>query len=204
MDFKDIVKNGYNQTAKEYLDARTIDSEDVCVLADFVELLSPNTIGLDAGCGAGIPITRKLAEEFDVTGVEFSERQIELAKQNVPNAKFFCADLTDRHFPENYFNGICSHYVIIHIPREEHRVLLSKFHCMLNTGGIALLWLGAQHPIDDIDDNHLGTKMYGRHFDSMTYIDILKEIGFHLTWSKFVKDETCEGSGHLFVLAQKK
>jgi len=204
MDFKDIVKNGYNQIANQYLAARTTDSEDVRLLADFIDLLSPDAKVLDAGCGAGIPITRKLAEQFDVTGVDFSAAQIKLAKQNVPNAKFLCEDLTQLHYPENYFDGISSYYAIIHIPREEHRALLSKFHFMLNTSGVALLCLGTQHLIDDIDDNYLGAKMYWSHFDSKTYIDMLKETGFHIIWSKFVKDETCEGSGHLFVLAQKK
>jgi len=204
MDFKAIVKNGYNKIANDYLAARTIDSEDVRLLADFIDLLSPDAKVLDAGCGAGIPITRKLAEQFDVTGVDFSSTQIELAKQNVPNAKFLCEDLIELHFPENFFDGICSYYAIIHVPREEHRALLSKFHFMLNTSGVALLCLGAQHLIDDIDDNFLGAKMYWSHFDSQTYIDMLKKIGFHIIWSKYVKDETCEGSGHLFVLAQKK
>jgi len=46
--------------------------------------------------------------------------------------------------------------------------------------------------------------MYWSHFDSVTYRRMLKEIGFSLIWSKHVKDATCEGAGHLFVLAHKK
>jgi hypothetical protein len=46
---------------------------------------------LDVGCGAGIPLTRMLAETFDVTGVDISTRQIELARRNVPNARFITA-----------------------------------------------------------------------------------------------------------------
>jgi len=204
MDFKNIVKNGYNQIADQYLATRTTDSEDVRLLGDFMDLLSPNSKVLDAGCGAGIPISKMLAEHFDVTGVDISEAQIERARKNVPIANFMCEDLTKLYFPEGTFDGICSYYAIIHIPRAEHESLLMNFNLMLKTGGVALLCLGAENIVDDLDDNYLGVQMYWSHFDSETYINMLKEIGFIIIWSKFVKDSTCEGAGHLFVLAQKK
>ena len=201
MDFKETVKAGYNQIANQYLSTRTADSEDVRLLGDFIELLSPSAKVLDAGCGAGVPISGLLAERFDVTGVDFSEAQIELAKQNVPNAKFLCEDMTRLKFLANTFDGICSYYAIIHIPREEHHLLLLNFYHMLKTGGVALLCLGAENLIDDIDENYLGARMYWSHYDSKTYLRLLKESGFIVIWSKYIKDGS---SGHLFVLAQKK
>jgi cyclopropane fatty-acyl-phospholipid synthase-like methyltransferase len=204
MDFKETVKAGYNQIADRYLAERTIDSDDVHLLGDFIELLAPHAKVLDAGCGAGIPISSSLAEFFDVTGVDFSEEQVKLAKQHVPNAQFICQDMTQLHLPANFFDGICSYYAIIHIPREEHKPLLTNFHWMLKTGGVVLLCLGAENLIDDIEEDYLGTRMYWSHYDSATYIKMLKEIGFSIIWAKYVKDSTCEGAGHLFVLAQKK
>ena len=204
MKFKDIVRTGYNKIADRYLAERTADSEDVRLLSDFIELLAHGAKVLDAGCGAGIPISRLLAELFDVTGVDFSEAQIELARKNVPNAKFICEDMTKLNFPEDSFDGICSYYAIIHIPREEHLALLANFQRTLMPGGVALLCLGAQHLIDDIDEDYLGTRMYWSHYDSGTYIEMLKGCGFSIIWAKYVKDETCEGAGHLFVLVQKK
>ena len=204
MDYKQIVKAGYNQIAERYLAERTADSEDVRLLDDFIELLSPHAKVLDAGCGAGFPISSSLADLFDLTGVDFSEAQIELAKQNVPNAEFLCEDMTKLNFPEDTFDGICSYYAIIHIPREEHQPLLANFHRMLSTGGIALLCLGAENLVDDIDENYLGTRMYWSHYDTKTYLGMLRDCGFALIWAKHVKDRSCEGARHLFVLAQKK
>lgn len=203
MDFKKTVKEGYNAIADRYLAERTRDSEDVRLLDDLIERLPANAKVLDAGCGAGIPISQMLSEHFDVTGVDFSEAQIELAKKNVPKAKFICRDMTRLDFPENTFDGICSYYAIIHIPREEHQPLLANFYRMLKSGGIALLCLGAEHLIDDIDENYLGARMYWSHYDTATYLKMLKDCGFSVIWSKQVADESCEGSGHLFVLAQK-
>jgi len=204
MDYKETVKAGYNNIAVRYLAERTVDSEDVRLLDDFIELLAPHAKVLDAGCGAGVPISRSLTEHFDVTGVDFSETQIDLAKKNVSNAKFLCDDMTRLKFREGTFDGICSYYAIIHIPREEHQLLLLNFYHMLKTGGVALLCLGAENLVNDIDENYLGARMYWSHYDSDTYIKMLNECGFSIMWSRYVKDSTCEGAGHLFVLAQKK
>jgi ubiquinone/menaquinone biosynthesis C-methylase UbiE len=203
MDYKKTVRDGYNAIAHRYLADRTRDSEDVRLLDDFTERLPANAQVLDAGCGAGIPISQLLCERFEVTGVDFSEAQIELAKKNVPGANFLCEDMTKLSFPDNTFDGITSYYAIIHIPREEHQGLLANFHRMLTPDGWALLCLGAEHLIDDIDEDYLGTKMYWSHYDSQTYLQMMEQIGFKIVWSKIVADETCEGAGHLFLLVQK-
>jgi ubiquinone/menaquinone biosynthesis C-methylase UbiE len=203
MDFKKTVREGYNTIASRYLAERTRDSEDVRLLDDFIGRLPADAKVLDAGCGAGIPISQRLSEHFQVTGVDFSEAQIELARKNVPHAEFLCDDMTKLNFPENTFDGITSYYAIIHIPREEHQSLLANFHRMLKPGGFALLCLGAENLVDDIDENYLGTRMYWSHYDTETYLQILAECDFSIIWSKRVADGTCEGAGHLFVFAQK-
>ena len=184
MDFKTTVKEGYNAIADRYLAGRTRDSEDVRLLDDFIARLPANAKVLDADCGAGIPISQMLSEHFDVTSVDFSEAQIELAKKHVPKARSICQDMTWLDFPDNSFDGICSYYAIIHIPREEHRPLLINFHRMLKPGGFALLCLGAENLIDDIDENYLGTRMYWSHYDTETYLKMLKACGFPVIWSK--------------------
>ena len=203
MDFKKTVREGYNAMADGYLAERKRDSEDVRLLDEFIERLPANADVLDAGCGAGIPITLKLSEHFNVTGVDFSEAQIELAKRNVPHTKFLCEDLTNLDFPANTFGGITSYYAIIHIPREEHQALLANFHRILKPGGLALLCLGADHLIDDLEEDFYGARMYWSHYDRDTYLRMLTELGFQIIWSRLVAEEGCEGAKHLFVLAQK-
>ena len=204
MDHKQTVKSGYNKIADCYLAERDRDAENVHLLHDFIELLTPKSKVLDAGCGAGIPITKMLAEHFDVIGVDFSEAQIEPAKKNVPNAHFFCQDMTELDFPDESLDGICSYYAIIHIPREEHEALFANFHRMLMTGGVALLCLGIKDVMGYIEEDFLGTRMYWSHYNSDTYIKMLKKCGFTIVWAKHIPDVTCKGGKHLFVLAQKE
>jgi SAM-dependent methyltransferase len=203
MDFKKTVKDGYNAIADRYLVERRRDSQDVRLLDDFMARLPITAKVLDAGCGAGVPISQRLSERFQVTGVDFSEAQIELARKNVPYATFLCEDMTNVDFPENTFDGITSYYAIIHIPREEHQGLLANFYRILKPGGIALLCLGAEHLIDDLDEDFFGTRMYWSHYDTETYLKMLSGCGFSILWSRRVADESCEGAGHLFALVQK-
>lgn len=203
MDFKNLVKTGYNNIAGEYLAGRRRDSKDIRLLDDLMARLPEYAQVLDVGCGAGIPVTQILSERFEVTGVDFSEAQVRLAERNVPGARFLCGDITMLDFPGSTYDAICSYYAIIHIPRQEHQALLANFHRMLRPSGFALLCLGAENLVADIDENFFGARMYWSHFDADTYLAILNEIGFLLIWSKIVADETCQGGSHLFVLVQK-
>jgi SAM-dependent methyltransferase len=202
MEHKKTVRDGYNAIATQYLEARTKKSADMLLLDDIVQKLPAKAHVLDAGCGAGVPVAKILSERFDVTGVDFSETQIELAKENVPGATFICQDMTKLEFPANSFDGICSFYAIIHVPRKEHRALLRNFYYMLKPEGLALLCLGAEDLLDDIEDDFHGHRMYWSHYDAATYQSMLKEIGFSILFAKIVPDETYDGQ-HLFVLVQK-
>ena len=203
MDGKAIVKTGYNAIAARYLAERAADSPDVQLLDELSRRLPDGARVLDAGCGAGVPVTRLLSQHFDVTGVDFSEAQIELARRLVPQARFLCADLTELALPDGSFDAICSYYAIIHIPREMHRALLRNFQRMLKPSGLALLCLGAGDLPDDVEEDYFGARMYWSHYDGATYLHMLTECSFDLIWSRTVEDFGSPGAGHLFVLAQK-
>ncbi|MBU7009320.1 MAG: class I SAM-dependent methyltransferase [Theionarchaea archaeon] len=203
MNGKKIVKEGYNTIAPDYLKIRHQNSADVQLLHDLVQRLPRRAKVLDAGCGAGVPITKFLSQFFEVTGVDFAEAQIELARTLVPEAHFLCQDITELNFPECSFDAICSYYTLIHIPREEHQSVLLNFRRMLTPKGLLLLCMGADDIEDDIAD-YWGVPMYWSHYDADTNIEMIKECGFSIFWSKIVEDSTDPESSHLFVLGQNK
>jgi SAM-dependent methyltransferase len=203
MDEKRTVRAGYNAIAAKYLATRTEDSEDVQLLQELVRRLPKGAEVLDAGCGAGVPVARYLSQFFDVTGVDFAEEQIRLARQLVPGAHFLCQDVTELTLADSRFDAICSYYAIIHIPRQEHRALVLNFHRMLKPCGFVLLCLGADDLEKDIEEDYLGARMYWSHYDAETNLNMVKECGFDVIWSRVVADATSPGGAHLFVLAQK-
>ncbi len=202
MDEKKVVKDGYDAMADAYLATRREDSENVLLLQDFIRRLPEGAQVLDAGCGAGVPVTRLLSGHFDVTGVDCSEAQIARARRLVPNARFICQDMTRMDFPDAAFDGVVSYYAIIHIPRDEHLALLRNLHRMLKPGGLALLCLGAEDLPVATEDDFLGVPMYWSHYDAEANLRLLWECGFTVIWARRVGDTLGDDAEHLFVLAQ--
>ncbi len=132
--------------------ARTADSEDVQLLNLLVNRLPKRVMVLDAGCGSGYPVAQFLARFFQVTGVDFAEEQVRLAKGTVQDVALVCADLSNLPFNNDTFDALCSYYAIIHVPRNEHSKLLKDFHRTLKPGGLALLCMGAGDLPEDVDD----------------------------------------------------
>jgi SAM-dependent methyltransferase len=204
LDHKKLVQAGYNAIAAEYLTTRKETSEDVLLLQELISRLPRGAKVLDAGCGAGVPVTKILSQLFDVTGVDFAQAQIEMARQLVPDATFICQDIVSLDLPNGSFDALCSYYAIIHIPRQEHLKLLQNFYRLLKLGGLALLCVGANDIEQEIEENYHGSPMYWSHFDAVTNLRLIAEAGFEIILSKAVTDSTCPTSQHLFVLAGKK
>ena len=81
-DFKRIVAEAYDTIAERYLEwrARQPRQEELVHWLDILHShIPPAARVLDIGCGAGGPLTRTLSETYDVTCVDISGRQLELA-----------------------------------------------------------------------------------------------------------------------------
>ncbi|HZD09923.1 MAG TPA: class I SAM-dependent methyltransferase [Candidatus Binatia bacterium] len=202
-DHKRLVRAGYNVIAPDYLAARTTGSADVNLLERFMAMLAPGALVLDAGCGAGVPVTRLLQQRFRVIGVDFAETQLRLAKRLVPQADYICQDLTALGFARNSFDALCSYYAIIHVPREEHEALFRRIYGLLKPGGLALLCLGAQDLPSGFEDDYFGSRMHWSHFDARTNREMLEAAGLQIVWSELVPDSHPSGGKHLFTLTQK-
>ncbi|MHA1931020.1 MAG: class I SAM-dependent methyltransferase [Promethearchaeota archaeon] len=208
MEKKEIVRTGYNRSAERLQEIFGLDkkgSDKLNLLVNFTSKLPLGAQILDAGCGNGA-YSRYLSDKFTVIGVDISERQIELARQNAPKASFICKDMTKLTFSDEYFDGILAFYSIIHIPRDEHYDLLCNFFRMLKMNGVVLLIFHINDDPESYENNFLskGVKMYWSGFDKKTNLNMLKQIGFRIIWSKSVKESPKWGdSSHLFVFAEK-
>ncbi|GAG00263.1 unnamed protein product, partial [marine sediment metagenome] len=164
MEKKEIVRKGYNKVAKRIQEITGLEkegSEELDLLANFTSRIPLAGQVLDAGCGNGA-YSRYLSDKFKVIGVDISEKQIELARQNAPKAEFICEDMTKIDFPDESFDGILSYYAIIHIPREEHYDLLSNFYRMLKVKGVILITFHINDDPESYEKDFFdeGTMMY--------------------------------------------
>ena len=199
MDPSAQVRAAYNRIAEAYLASRSRESLDVALLDDLLERLPPGARILDAGCGTGVPIAQRLAARATVVGVDFADSQLELARRQVPEGRWVCADLVALPFAAASFDAVCSYYAIIHVPRERHADVLRGCARVLRAGGLALLCLGAGDLPAWTEPYH-GEPMYWSHYDAPTSLALVNRAGLEVVWHRWV----AEGSaGHLFVLARR-
>jgi SAM-dependent methyltransferase len=139
-----LVADGYDAIGETYAEWRERGSGDPRREweEELVSRLADRARILELGCGGGSPETRRLAERFDVTGVDISPKQIERARAAIPNATFICGDFTDLELPAASFDAVASFYVFNHVPRELLAPLLSTIRTWLVPGGWLLTAFG--------------------------------------------------------------
>jgi ubiquinone/menaquinone biosynthesis C-methylase UbiE len=78
---------------------------------------------LDVACGTGF-LTRHLRGE--VTGVDASERMLEVARHQAPNARFFHGDALALPFGDGEFERVFSSYFYCHLEEPERARFLTE------------------------------------------------------------------------------
>jgi cyclopropane fatty-acyl-phospholipid synthase-like methyltransferase len=143
-----------------------------------LELIPVGSRVLELGCGAGVPLTVALAEGRDVTGVDISRTQIEMARRNVPSATFLNADMTAVSFPPESFDAVVAFYSLTHVPRDDVAPLLGRIRGWLRPGGVVVLTMGADDDPGGIEEDWLGVDMYFSHFNARKNRRLVAEAGF--------------------------
>jgi ubiquinone/menaquinone biosynthesis C-methylase UbiE len=182
-DPKRVVEAGYDRMADGYLSTKQEDDPEVAAaLEQMARLLTEGAAVLDLGCGAGIPATLWFAEHgYAVTGVDISARQLELAKERVPNATFIKADMTALDFPPGTFDAVTAFYSIIHVPREEQQALIGNIARWLKPGGVLMAtWPMAEWEGQEDNWEGWGATMWWSHFGREDYLRMLGEAGLHI------------------------
>ena len=197
-NMRNLVKDAYNLCANDYSMNRDIFKNQK-YLDELNKYLKVNSQILDIGCGAGIPIDDYLISKGHILiGVDISEKQIELAKVNVPRATYLVNDMSEMNFPNNSFDAIVSFYAIFHIPKEEHLELFKKIYNFLKDDGLFLTTLGYEE-WEGSEEFH-GVTMHWSHYGKDKNLELVKKAGFEI-----IKAEV-DGSGgeHHFVVLAKK
>ena len=199
MKKEEIVRKGYDEIALKFKEFRNI-FDNLQELEHLATLLPEKAKVLDVGCGIGIPVARFFVDYgFSVTGIDISERMVELAKQNVPKVEFFQYDMNELVFPDNAFHCITAVYSLFHVPREKHFSILKNFHRMLKQEGILFFCVG--HLGGDDTDEFLGEEMFWSNYPPERTLSLVKEAEFEILF-----DEVLDRGDELqyWVFARKK
>ena len=157
---------------------------------------------LDLGCGCGVPVARRLAPTYAVTGIDLSPVQIARARELVPRAIFVCADMATLRFPDESFSAITCFYALIHLPLAEQPILLGDIRRWLLPGGLffATVGHGAWTGLEKDWLGVAGGDMWWSHADAGTYRRWFAEAGLRVELESFVPEGD---GGHTLLLATR-
>ena len=200
-DQRRMVKEGYERIARLYHLDRRADrwGRGQEELSEFISHLPMSGRVLDAGCGVGEPVLKTLAEKgFEVVGVDLSLAMLVLSQWIVPEADLIQADLIQLGFRRECFHGIVSAFTIIHIPREYHKDVYEQMYSLLKPGGLMLVSTGSTS-WEGVEDWY-GVPMSWSHYDSNTSLELIKNMGFKIIFSKAI---VSGDEKHFWILAKK-
>ncbi|MDU8926361.1 class I SAM-dependent methyltransferase [Alisedimentitalea sp. MJ-SS2] len=164
----------------------------------FAAILPDGGRVLDLGCGSGRPMAdHLLGLGFDLTGVDFAGRMIDLARERFPDARWIEADMREFDLEER-FDGVLGWNSFFHLTATEQRQVLPRMAAHLVDGGALLLSVGPS--AGEAWGQVAGQPVYHASLSIEEYEAILNRFGMQSV--DFVPEDP-ECNGHSVLLAQK-
>jgi SAM-dependent methyltransferase len=153
----DAVRQSFDAMAEAY--ARAFADElsrkpfDRARLDELAAATRPDGRVLDLGTGAGGQIGRYLADQgFNVTGVDFSDRSIEIARRLNPGMTFEVADIRSLPFADDSIAAISAFYCLIYGTDDDVLAALRECRRVLEPGGRLLASVHGGEGVQHFDD----------------------------------------------------
>lgn len=162
----------------------------------FISLLPPRAQILDVGCGPGRDADYFTVKGFRVTGVDFSEKLLEIARRRAPQAAFYKQDIRSLRFPQLSFDGIWACASLLHLKRHEVSRVVRKFFQLLLSGGILFVMVKKGRGEADIAEelsSHLSRHF--TYFQEDELLDLVKDAGFEIV-EQYTYNEKDHRSDH--------
>lgn len=159
----------------------------------FVSFLKPGASVFDVGCGGGIDSKYLIEKGLSVTGVDFSEKMIEIAKRDVPRGKFFVMDMRNIDSFSERFDGLYAKASILHLSKKEVPDFMLKMKERLNPGGFIYVAVKGANPGQEeeqikVEDDY--GYPYERFFSFFFMPEMEKyfaDAGFEISWKKIAR-----------------
>ena len=173
----------YNEFAETYDKNRSLFDMSEVFQSFFERFSQKNGRILDIGCGAGESFSKLFVEKgWDVTGVDFSEKMVELATKYVPEMTTIHADMRHVSFEDESFDAITAIYSLFHLPSGDQYALFENFYRWLTPGGKVLFtYATVEYTGSKTFDGYkefMGKSLYYGHKTPERLQEDLEKIGF--------------------------
>lgn len=128
----------YNNYADRYRDKFSVYLPYTEQIKNFTRMFKPDSRVLDIGCGPGLNSAVFSEAGHEVSGFDFSESMIAIAKENCPNGIFTVSSVSDFESEVKY-DVICLSFIIVHLEDEEADRLIKSLSGMLAPDGLVYI-----------------------------------------------------------------
>ena len=192
------VRRAWDEVADAYARNRDPDGNDAALVAELLGSLPPNPTVLDVGCGDGKRALARM-DGARAVGLDFSLRQLDLARRNVPGAALVQGDMVALPLADDSVDGITAYHAVFHVDREEHPEVYREFARVLRPGGRALMTVGTS-AYQTVRSGWMGGRMFFSTPGRDRTLAQLRNAGFELAWDRYVDDPL--GSSAYFVCVE--
>ncbi|WP_103350853.1 class I SAM-dependent methyltransferase [Amycolatopsis sp. CA-128772] len=203
------------ETAAEVFDALGLSYEHAfrtatahrAALTDLLDALPPEARVLDLGSGTGRPTAELLvAAGHDVTGYDVAPKMVEIARSQVPAARFELGDMRELSFPDGTWDTITAFFSMLQLPRAEQETMLARVAAWLKPGGV-LVFATVPADVDGVDIVFMGHPVRASSFAAGALKELLRAAGLEVVRveeAEFVPDHPGAGpEPHVYLTARK-
>lgn len=194
----ETTREVYDRQAETYDATRSRRFFEARWLTAFGDALPRGARVLDLGCGAGEPIAAWLiGEGFRLTGADFSEGMLSIARKRWPAGDWRVADMRALALGET-FDGIVAWDSFFHLTPDEQRACLPRLAAHLRPGGRLLVTVGPE--AGEVTGTVGGETVYHASLSPSEYAALLEANGLRLT-AFLAEDPGCDF--HTVLMAKK-
>lgn len=204
-DSKKTTIKSYDNTASEYYRAVT-SFELLPEIKKFSKEIIKNGRILDLGCGPGHHSKYFSNLDFKVTGIDLSSEMIKLARKEFEDVNFEVMDILHLNFEENSFDGIWASASLLHIPKNQIKLILNKLKGVLINNGILYISLKEGKGSELFNDiRYGGVDKFYVYYQLEEIKNILKDVGFNILEIKLKEKRTnYDTNSWLHIFCQNK
>ncbi len=196
----------FDALGKDYEHAFRNLAEQRAAITALAERLPAGATVLDLGSGTGRPTADVLtAAGCAVTGYDVAPKMVEIARAQVPAARFEVGDLRELSF-EAGWDAITAFFSMLQLPRADQETMIGRFADWLKPGGLLVL-ATVPADVDGVDIVFMGHPVRASSFTAGALAEKLRAAGLEIVREEqamFVPDHPEAGpEPHVYFTARK-
>lgn len=151
------LRSTYDKIADDYHKDHLGDSWDDDHIAAFIKMIPDNGKVLELGCGPGVDVGKLLKGGLTkIYGFDLSDKLLDIARKDYSNCEFIQGDMRQLPYEENFFDGVFSKAVLLHIAKRNIDQVLSEITRVLKPGGSIHIAIKKGEGEKEIEENDYG------------------------------------------------